>query len=81
MQLKVVSRRQLDVAAYNACLQTAPNRLLYGLSWWLDLVSPGWWCVVWAEAGHYRAVLPLPVQYLYGVRLLHQPFFLSLIHI
>lgn len=81
MQLQVISRRRLDTAAYDTCLAAAPNQLLYGLSWWLDAVSPGWACVVWAEAGRYRAVLPLPLQRRYGVPLIHQPFFCQFLDI
>lgn len=44
----------------------------YGLSWWLDVVSPGWEALV---KGDYEAVMPLPVKKRYGLRYLVQPRF------
>jgi hypothetical protein len=62
----------IDRPAYDACVQAAPNGLVYGLSWWLDVVSPGWEALV---LGDYRAVLPLPVKRRYGIRFVDQPLF------
>lgn len=44
----------------------------YGLSWWLDIVSPGWEALV---KGDYEAVMPLPVKKRYGIRYLVLPRF------
>lgn len=44
----------------------------YGLSWWLDTVSPGWEALV---KGDYEAVMPLPVKKRYGISYLVQPYF------
>lgn len=63
---------QIDRTAYDACVEAAPNGLVYGLSWWLDVVSPGWEALVLDD---YRAVLPLPVKQRYGVRFVDQPLF------
>lgn len=46
----------------------------YGLSWWLDVVSPGWEALV---KGDYDAVMPLPVKKRYGLRYLVQPRFVQ----
>lgn len=44
----------------------------YALSWWLDIVSPGWKALV--EDG-YKAVMPLPVKHRYFFTYLVQPRF------
>lgn len=44
----------------------------YGLSWWLDVVSPGWEALVKDD---YVAVMPLPVKHRYGLTYLVQPRF------
>ena len=43
------------------------------LTWYLDIVSPGWEAIVKEEAGCYVAVLPLPVRRKFGLRYLQQP--------
>lgn len=42
----------------------------YGLSWWLDIVSPGWEALVEDD---YQAVMPLTVKRKYCLRYLVQP--------
>ncbi len=70
-------RSQVDVQAYDACVEQSEWGTIYGLSWWLDQVSPNWECLVWQEQPitPYRAVLPVPVQRRYGLYLVHQPLF------
>ncbi|MDR6196849.1 GNAT family N-acetyltransferase [Siphonobacter sp. SORGH_AS_0500] len=69
-------RSQLNTVAYDACVEASEWGTIYGLSWWLDLVSPQWECLVWKSTkGQYRAVLPVPVQQRYGFRFVHQPLF------
>jgi len=52
----------------------------YALSWWLDVVSPGWEALVdenydETHNRHYRAVMPLPVKRRFGLKYLVQPLF------
>lgn len=49
----------------------------YALSWWLDVVSPGWEALVRVdEKGFgYAAVMPLPVKHRFGISYLVQPRF------
>jgi hypothetical protein len=64
-----------DKDAYDACVVAAPNAVVYGLSWWLDIVSPGWEVLAWVGAEGYRAVWPVPVRRKYGIRYVQQPLF------
>ncbi len=66
---------EVDRPQWDALLARAPNGLIYGLSWYLDIVSPGWAALVKEEAGRYVAVLPLPVRTKWGLRYLRQPLF------
>lgn len=72
MPVRHLRHAAIDRAAYDACVEAAPNGLVYGLSWWLDVVSPGWEALV---LGDYRAVMPLPVRRRYGLRFVDQPLF------
>ncbi len=60
---------------WDALITEAPNGLIYALSWYLDIVSPGWEALVKEEGGRYVAVLPLPVRRKFGLRYVQQPLF------
>lgn len=72
MSVRHLRHAAIDRSAYDACVEAAPNGLVYGLSWWLDVVSPGWEALVLDD---YRAVMPLPVRKRYGIRFVDQPLF------
>ncbi len=73
--IRYIGPGEVDRAQWDALLMQAPNGLIYGLSWYLDIVSPGWAALVKEEAGRYVAVLPLPVRTKFGLRYLRQPLF------
>lgn len=71
--LRYLHHHEIDFAQWDACLHKAPNGLIYGLSWYLNIVSPGWDALVKEEAGKYVAVMPLPVARKFGIAYLRQP--------
>ena len=73
--LRYLSHPQLDLQQWDACIESASNGLPYGLSWYLDIVSPQWEAIVREEGGVYTAVMPLPVARKFGLRYLKQPAF------
>ena len=84
-KLKLIPRYQLDTTAWDACVATSPQRILYGSSWYLDIVlpAPDWkWLglIQMDEAGAYQAVMPVPLRRktVAGITyewVVHQPFF------
>lgn len=71
-----LTRAELDAVQWDALVAAAPNGLIYGLSWYLDIVSPQWEALVQpAPDGRYLAGLPLPVRCKWGLRYLQQPPF------
>lgn len=73
--LRYVGPAEIDRARWDALITQAPNGLIYALSWYLDIVSPGWAALVREEQGRYVAALPLPVQTKLGFHVLQQPLF------
>jgi hypothetical protein len=63
---------QIDKKKWDRCLRQAPNALIYGASWYLDVVSPDWNALVEDD---YTAVFPLTWRKKYSFHYLHQPFF------
>ncbi|RZK88596.1 MAG: hypothetical protein EOO62_37450, partial [Hymenobacter sp.] len=73
--IRHVPSREIDRPQWDALITDAPNGLIYALTWYLDIVSPGWEALIKEEAGRYVAVLPLPVRRKFGLRYLQQPLF------
>ncbi|MGV3587151.1 MAG: GNAT family N-acetyltransferase [Adhaeribacter sp.] len=72
---RYLSNRQINYAAWDACVATSEQRLVYALSWYLDVVTPGWAGLVEEQDGQYVAVMPLPVKQQFGINYLAQPLF------
>ncbi|MBO0952503.1 GNAT family N-acetyltransferase [Fibrella forsythiae] len=87
--LRFLTRRQIDDVAWNQCVSTAHNALLYGHTWYLDAVTnvPDWrWeglvlgnvpepVVGYERTGQYKAVLPIPLRRRWGRWVVYQPLF------
>jgi hypothetical protein len=83
--LQILPRHQLNTEAWNTCVKTSSQRIVYGYSWYLDAVlpAPDWkWVgiVLWDKSGQYRAVMPVPLRRktIAGITyewVVHQPFF------
>lgn len=73
--IRYIGPAEVDRPQWDALITAAPNGLIYGLSWYLDSVSPGWAALVKEENDRYVAVLPLPVRRKFGLHYLLQPLF------
>ena len=73
--LRYLSNYQIDYPSWDACVEASAQRLVYALSWYLDVVSPGWAGLIEEQEGQYVAVMPLPVKKKIGIKYLEQPYF------
>lgn len=69
-----LSHAHIDQQRWDACVQAAPNGLLYSLSGYLNKVCPGWQGLVY---GDYEAVMPLPIKRKWGLPYAWQPWGLA----
>jgi hypothetical protein len=65
---------QIDKTKWDLCIEQSQNSLIYGYSWYLDTLAPGWEALV---LGDYRAVMPLTNHKKTMLRYLYQPFFMQ----
>ncbi|WP_266203789.1 GNAT family N-acetyltransferase [Pontibacter kalidii] len=72
---QLLQHNDINKAAWDACIGASGQRQVYALSWYLDVVAPGWQAVVEQEHGVYTCVMPLPVRRKYGISYLQQPLF------
>ena len=63
---------EIDKKKWDDCITRAFNGIIYGYSWYLDIVCPGWEALVDED---YRKVMPLTGRVKLGIRYLYQPFF------
>ncbi len=73
MDLRIITRDQLDKNRWNGCIHYAANGNVFGYAWYLDQVSKEWRAIV---EGDYESVLPLVwKKHWTGRKKLYQPTF------
>lgn len=70
--IRYLSHAEIDRLRWDHCISQSVNRLVYGFTWWLDDVSPGWDALVNDD---YTAVMPLTWRKKAGILYLAQPLF------
>ncbi|MFN2380405.1 MAG: hypothetical protein ABR519_09415 [Bacteroidales bacterium] len=70
----LLNNSEIDRTEWDACMAEADSSFLYGRSWFLDLIAPGW-CAI-ADGG-YQTVMALPSGRKYGIRYLFTPPFMQ----
>ena len=57
------SHSEIDKEKWDACIRESANGIIYGYSWYLDIVSPGWAGLI---EDAYTAVFPLTQRKKFG---------------
>lgn len=70
MKILHLKHTEIDYQKWDLAINRANNRLIYAVSWFLDIVSPDWEALVSED---YDFVMPLPVKKKWGVKYLVQP--------
>lgn len=65
---------EINKLKWDGCISSSICPLPYGLSWYLDVVAPGWEALV---LGDYEAVMALPCRTKYGVNYIFTPPFVQ----
>ncbi len=72
LEIKYIKRDDIDTAKWDKCIARSVNGMVYGYSWYLDIVCANWDALVGDD---YQAVFPLPFSTKYGISYIYQPFF------
>lgn len=70
--IKYIRHGEINKAKWDKTIKTSPNGMVYALSWYLDVVHPGWDALV---EGDYESVMPLTGNRKHCISYLFQPFF------
>lgn len=55
---------------YDECIHKSPNGIIYGLSWYLNIICPAWEIL---STEDHSSVMPLPVSISLGRKIIRQP--------
>ncbi|MEO8962587.1 MAG: hypothetical protein ABI325_11940 [Ginsengibacter sp.] len=72
MEIKYVHHVDIDKVKWDRCIENAINGLIYGYSYYLDIMSKDWDALVMND---YEAVMPLTWNRKWGILYLRQPVF------
>ncbi len=74
--IKVLRRNQIDTSIWDNFIQSTPQRTIYAMSWWLDIIPQPWGAVVEVNSkGDWVAVLPYQTKQKYGLTKVEQDAF------
>lgn len=68
--MQYLLHHQIDKAKWDNCIENSQNGIIYGYSWWLDIVSPGWEALVESD---YQYIMPLTCRKKFFIEYLFQP--------
>ena len=71
--IRYLRRRDIDLEKWDACINLAPNGLIYGHSWYLDYMTAGSWDALVLD--DYSAIMPLTWRRKWAVSYCCQPAF------
>jgi hypothetical protein len=71
-EIKVLSKSEVDMVKWDACVTNSANPLPYALSWYLNIVCENWVGLVYKD---YLAVMPIPYEQKLGIKFIRQPLF------
>lgn len=69
-QIRHLTHTQIDKQKWDEMVANAANSLIYGMSWYLDAVTPNWEALVTDD---YRFVMPVPIKSKFGLKYIVQP--------
>lgn len=70
--IRYLTHDNIDKKRWDECIDDSANHLIYGYSWYLDMVCENWDALVTDD---YSAVFPLPYKKKFGVQYIYPPIF------
>jgi hypothetical protein len=71
----LLSRAAINDKRWNLLIEESRQSVVYGYSWYLDIVCDDWKALVWPSAEDYQIIMPLPVKRKWGIEVIQQPLF------
>ena len=68
--IRYLEHKEIDFVKYDQCIADSENSLIYGNSWYLDIVAESWDVLI---LGNYEMVMPLTHRKKYGIAYIFLP--------
>ena len=72
--IRYLKNNEIDKVLWDQCISQADFPMADNMSWYLDIVSPGWSALVLDD---YKVVMPLPVRRKLGIAYVYRPLFVQ----
>src|SRR5690349_11427870 len=72
--IRYLTRKEIDVAKWDECIDTASNGLIYAKSNYLDVMCTNWGGLVQND---YERVMPIPWRKKWGFSYIYPPYFIA----
>ncbi len=72
MKIRFLNHSQIDKYRWDEVIKSSYNEMVYGFSWYLDIVSPKWSALV---SGDYQFIMPIPSKRKFFFKVSLQPYF------
>ncbi|HIE16140.1 MAG TPA: hypothetical protein EYP69_04360 [Bacteroidales bacterium] len=72
MKIDLLRNSQIDKYRWDKTLKASYNSMVYGFSWYLDIVAPGWSALV---SKNYQFIMPVPFKRKIFFKIALQPYF------
>lgn len=74
MRIVYLKNTEIDKIKWDECITSSENRIIYALSWYLDIVSPGWDALIMDD---YTMVMPLTWKSKLRLKYIYKPLFIQ----
>ena len=72
--IRYLKNKEIDKSLWDQCISKADFPMTDNMSWYLDIVTPGWSALVLDD---YRVIMPLPVRQKLGITYIYRPLFVQ----
>jgi len=72
MNVKLLKNNQIDKYRWDETIKSSYNAMVYGFSWYLDIVCPGWSALITED---YQYIMPVPSKKKWFFKVALQPYF------
>lgn len=62
LEARLLERTEIDDAKWDGFVEASPQSSIYGRTWYLDSVCPGWGAIVVKKGNEWQAVLPMNIH-------------------
>lgn len=71
----LLTRSRIDDQRWNELIGQSQQQIIYGYSWYLDIVCEDWNALVWPSTDNFQIVMPLPIRKKWNFSVIQQPLF------